>query len=192
MGRPAGNRKLKAARLAAGFGSQQALADALNAAAEDSGLRGIGVGARQVRRWESVDPPWPQMHHQRLLSRVLGLPVDQLGFSPPWDSSGVADSGTADLAPARTTAGRHRRRHAARVTHPPMVPAGVVAITVVLRRLYWTVDPLHLHPAVVQHVRLGEALLPELEDPGRGQPHARGATDHQEALAPHAQVHCRP
>ncbi len=168
MGRPAGNRKLKAARLAAGFGSQQALADALNSAAEDVGLRGIGVGARQVRRWESTDPPWPQMHHQRLLSHVLGLPADQLGFSPPWDSSGLADNGVADLAPVRPATGRYRRR-AAQVTHPSAVPAGIVAITTVLRRLYWTVDPLHLHPAVVQHVRLGEALLPELEDRGRGQ-----------------------
>ena len=43
----------------------------------------------------------------------------------------------------------------------------MVAITVALRQMYWTVDPLHLHPAVVQHVRLGEALLPELADSGR-------------------------
>jgi hypothetical protein len=169
MGRPAGNRKLKAARLAAGFGSQQALAEALNTTAEDSGLRGISVGARQVRRWESADPPWPQMHHQRLLSQVLGLPVDQLGFTPPWDSSSIPDNGAVGLTPARATTGRQRRRRAARVIHPSTVPAGIVAITVVLRRLYWTVDPLHLHPMVVQHVRLGEALLPELEDPGRGE-----------------------
>jgi tetratricopeptide (TPR) repeat protein len=169
MGRQAGNRKLKAARLAAGFGSQQALADALNAGAQVSGLRGIGVGARQVRRWESAEPPWPQMHHQRLLSQVLGLPVDQLGFTPPWDSSGVADSGTVGVTPVRAATGRQRRRGAAGVTHPSTVPAGIAAITVVLRRLYWTVDPLHLHPAVVQHVRLGKALLTELEDPGRGE-----------------------
>ena len=169
MGRPAGNRKLKAARLAAGFGSQQALADALNAAAEGSGLRGIGVGARQVRRWESADPPWPQMHHQKLLSQVLGLPVDQLGFTPPWESPGVTDGGAVGVTPpVQTAAGRQRRRGATGVTHPSTVPAGIAAITVVHRRLYWTVDPLYLHPTVVQHVRLGEALLAEVQGQGRG------------------------
>ena len=132
MERPAGNRKLKAARLAAGFGSQQALADALNAAAEESGLRGIGVGARQVRRWETADPPWPQMNHQRLLSQVLGLPVDQLGFAPPWDSyrcrrrrRSRPDSGAG--------CGRYGSGGAVapESAHPSTVPAGMVAITVV-------------------------------------------------------------
>jgi hypothetical protein len=73
MTRPAGNRKLKAARLAKGYGSQQALADALNAAARDLGLRGVSIGERQVRRWESEDPPWPHSHHQQLLTHVLQL-----------------------------------------------------------------------------------------------------------------------
>jgi hypothetical protein len=35
------------------------------------------------------------------------------------------------------------------------------------RRLYWTVDPLHLHPAVAEHVQLGASLLSEIDAPGR-------------------------
>src|SRR5882724_976919 len=65
--RPAGNRSLKAARLAKGYGSQRALADALNTAAIDLGLRGMSIGERQIRRWESENPPWPQAHHQQVL-----------------------------------------------------------------------------------------------------------------------------
>jgi hypothetical protein len=169
MARPSGNRKLKAARLASGFGSQQALADALNAAASTIGLRRVSVGARQVRRWESADPPWPHAHHQRLLTHVLGLPVEQLGFVPPWDH--VADpqgqSTSTAAPPSRSWSVRHARRGAAKALHPPLVAAGFATITGVHRRLYWTVDPLQLHPAVVEHVRLGGALLAEAEEPAR-------------------------
>ena len=70
MPRPAGNTRLKAARLAAGFGSQQALADAL------------GVGVRQVRRWESENPPRPQPEVGKALTRLLGQDLELLGFPP--------------------------------------------------------------------------------------------------------------
>jgi hypothetical protein len=164
MARPAGNRQLKAARVAAGFASQQALAEALNTAAEQSGLRGVGIGARQVRRWESAQPPWPHAHHQRLLSQVLGLAIEQLGFTPPWaGDEPPPHDGTGPQRPVR----RHRGSRAGRAAHPPTIAADLATITAVYRRLYWSVDPGQLHPAVVEHVRLGEALLGELGEPGR-------------------------
>lgn len=167
MPRPSGNHKLKSARLAAGFGSQQALADALNLAAEQTGLRGVSVGARQVRRWESGNPPWPHANHQRLLSQVLGLPADQLGFAPPWDPTGSSNEGGPSTSSTRKGASPARRHGAGRAAHPLSLPAGITAITAVHRRLYWTVDPAHLHPAVVEHVQLGASLLIELDDPAR-------------------------
>ena len=66
-----GNHRLRAARIAAGYPSQQALADAL------------GVGVRQVRRWESDAPPWPQGDVQQALTRLLGSSLTELGFTPP-------------------------------------------------------------------------------------------------------------
>lgn len=169
MARPSGNHRLKSARLAAGFGSQQALADALNVAAEDIGLRGVSVGARQVRRWESMNPPWPHANHQRVLSHVLGIPADQLGFAPPWETSGrtTSDANAYAAVLPRVAANRGRRRGAARAAHPPSTAAGIAAITAVHRRLYWTVDPVLLHPAVSEHVRLGGFLLSEIDNPPR-------------------------
>lgn len=154
MARPTGNRKLKAARLACGLGSQEALAEALNFAATELGLRGVSIGQRQVRRWESSHPPWPQSHHQRLLTHVLGLRTDELGFDPPW--------GRLDAPASRP---RMQPGHVTPATRglvqpvPDTVLADLAAVTGAHRRLYWTVNPVHLHPAVVEHVRLGEPLL---------------------------------
>ena len=160
MARSAGNHQLKAARVASGFPSQEDLAAALTDAAAELGLRGVSIGSRQVRRWESSSPPWPQPHHQRLLTHVLGLPMEALGFRPPWQQPSDGDPGAAtDDAPVRrrSPAGRGRRGQA-RVT-PATVAADLTGITVAHRHLYWTVDPADLHPVVVEHVRLGEPLL---------------------------------
>ena len=54
MTRPIGNVRLKAARQHAGYGSQQALADALTRAAPQLGLGHIEISTRQIRRWESA------------------------------------------------------------------------------------------------------------------------------------------
>lgn len=62
------NTRLKAARVAAGYHSQQTLADALS------------VGVRQVRRWESENPPWPHPELQERLTRTLGQTMESLGF----------------------------------------------------------------------------------------------------------------
>jgi hypothetical protein len=102
MNQYTGNSRLKAARQHAGYATQQALADALTRAAPKIGLGRMEVNVRQVRRWESESPPWPRADHQRVLVHVLQLPVDQLGFTPPWDSR---TRNTPDTAPRSDSTG---------------------------------------------------------------------------------------
>ena len=149
MARSAGNTRLKSARLAAGYTSQQALADAL------------GVGVRQVRRWESPHPPWPQPDVQQVLTRTLGQDLESLGFTPP-DGVTVHRGHRTGLAATPLAASR-----AAIPTQvvAPLQPATVAAdyamVTRSHRRLTWSVAPATLHPPVLAHATLGCALLPE-------------------------------
>jgi tetratricopeptide (TPR) repeat protein len=164
MNHPIGNVRLKAARQHAGFASQQALADALTRAAPQLGLGHMMISARQVRRWESAAPPWPRADHQKLLVHVLHMPVEQLGFTPPWE---VATSGP-DAAAAAT---HQPSRNASTVPlpmptsggmiQPPTVAGDYAAITAAYRRLYASVQPDHLHSAVAAHTRMGAHLLAE-------------------------------
>jgi tetratricopeptide (TPR) repeat protein len=164
MNNPIGNVRLKAARQHAGFASQQALADALTRAAPQLGLGQMMVSARQVRRWESVSPPWPRADHQKLLVHVLHLPVEQLGFTPPWD---VTSSGPAAAEAAAHDVSRNASTAALPVPtsggmiQPATVASDYVAITASYRRLYASVQPAHLHSAVVEHTRMGAHLLSE-------------------------------
>jgi hypothetical protein len=159
--RTRGNTALKAARQHAGFPSQQAFADALNAAAPRIGLGHMAVSVRQIRRWESESPPWPRAEHQRLLVHVLQLPVERLGFTPHWQderpgaTSGLPAShgGHAEVGPPL--------RQLSEPVQPPTIGADYTAITVAHRRMYSTVHPGQLHPAVAEHARLGFQLLTE-------------------------------
>ncbi|MHA6631702.1 hypothetical protein ACU61A_40230 [Pseudonocardia sichuanensis] len=150
---------LKAARLASGFGSQEGLAAALTAAADELGLRGVSIGPRQVRRWESADPPWPQPHHQQILTHVLGLRMDELGFVAPWSEGEPPPDRRRPAPPRRPTAAGSRQRP----THPSSVASDYVAVTVAHRRLYWSVDPAHLLASVQEQVGLGALLLRETD-----------------------------
>lgn len=144
-----GNVRLRAARVAAGYPSQRALAEAL------------GVDPRQVRRWESDAPPWPQGPLQRKLVQLLGQDMLALGFTPP-EGRDVPASGRH--TPASITAGG---RLSVVPSQPPttMQPASVAAdftaVTRAHRRMYWSVAPATLHPAALAHAALGCALLPE-------------------------------
>ncbi|MFI7239645.1 helix-turn-helix transcriptional regulator [Streptomyces cyaneofuscatus] len=139
------NTRLRSARVAAGYHSQQALADAL------------GVGVRQVRRWESSAPPWPHPDLQAALTRTLGQGMADLGFTPPPGQEGGAtrshELGAASLAsvPAQS----------ATTMQPATVAGDFTTVTAAHRRLYWSVAPATLHPAVIAHAALGCALLPE-------------------------------
>ncbi|MFK0280458.1 transcriptional regulator [Streptomyces sp. NPDC090499] len=172
MPRPTGNVRLKAARVAAGFNSQQHLADALTQHAREMGVRGLSIGVRQVRRWESDNPPWPQPDCQRVLVHLLGQSMEALGFTPPWGTDGpqhaeharrLLDTGGRTVLGVRTSLPRK-----VAVTHQPStVGADFMAVTRAHRRLYWSVAPAELHPTVVAHATLGCALLPETTDSAR-------------------------
>ncbi|GAA2600865.1 transcriptional regulator [Streptomyces lienomycini] len=170
MTRPTGNVRLKAARVAAGFNSQQDLADALSGHAKRMGIRGLSIGVRQVRRWESDNPPWPQPDCQRVLVQLLGQSLEALGFTPPWGSDGPS-YGPGQSAPVPGAAATRRstgvtgRRTA--VSHLATVGADFQAVTRSHRRLYWSVAPADLHPAVEAHATLGCALLRDAAEPSR-------------------------
>ena len=165
MTRPIGNVRLKAARQHAGYGSQQALADALTRAAPQLGLKHIQISTRQVRRWESATPPWPRADHQRLLVHVLQLPVEDLGFTPPWDVSVAGpDAAAAARHPLPARHGGHMSAPLSKargVIQPSNVATDYAAITAAYRRLYTHVEPTHLHPPVIEHTRMGTQLLAE-------------------------------
>ncbi|MFE9417051.1 helix-turn-helix transcriptional regulator [Streptomyces griseofuscus] len=160
-----GNTRLKSARIAAGYRSQQALADAL------------GVGVRQVRRWESATPPWPHADPEQALTRLLGQDMEALGFAPqagvPVDrarrtvlAAGAAGVGVAPI-PTQAVA-----------VQPATAAEDYEAVTRSHRRLYWSVAPATLHPAAAAHATLGCALLPE----AAGQTRARIASALAETL----------
>jgi hypothetical protein len=176
-----GNVRLKAARQHAGYASQQALADALTRAAPQLGLGHLEISDRQIRRWESASPPWPRADHQRLLVHVLQLPIEELGFTPPWD---VSTAGPSAAAAAQAPMPRNASRtplplaKSRGVIQPSTVAGDYAAITVSYRRLYTSVLPTHLHAAVLEHTRLGAHLLGETD----GVSHTILATALAEAL----------
>ncbi|MFC8859344.1 helix-turn-helix domain-containing protein [[Kitasatospora] papulosa] len=142
------NTRLRAARVAAGYRSQQALATALS------------VGVRQVRRWESENPPWPHPDLQERLTRALGQTMEGLGFRAP----AGRDSGPELRRPQRASAPGSLAAvpvQAAAAMQPATVATDYEAVTRAHRRLYWSVAPATLHPAVMAHAALGCALLPE-------------------------------
>ncbi|WP_406436571.1 helix-turn-helix transcriptional regulator [Streptomyces sp. NBC_01613] len=147
MARPAGNTRLKSARVAAGYLSQQALADALQ------------VGVRQVRRWESDTPPWPQPEVAQALTRLLGQDLQSLGFRDP---NGPATGRHGALAAQATAAGLPAVPRQAASMQPATAADDFTAVTRSHRRLYWSVAPTTLHPAALAHAALGCALLPEM------------------------------
>ncbi|MGM9384182.1 helix-turn-helix transcriptional regulator [Streptomyces antibioticus] len=145
MTTPAGNARLKAARIAAGYPSQQALADAL------------GVGVRQVRRWESDVPPWPQPEVAQALTRLLGQDLESLGFASPGRGP---DRGRRVVLPP-TAVGLSTVPRQTTTMQPATAADDYCAITGAHRRLYWSVAPSTLHPAALSHAALGCALLSE-------------------------------
>jgi transcriptional regulator with XRE-family HTH domain len=148
VARPAGNTRLKAARMAAGYHSQQALADAL------------GVGVRQVRRWESDTPPSPHPEVGQALTRLLGQDLVSLGF-PLSAGESTGHGRRTVLAATAAAVGLAAVPTRALAVQPASVAADYEAVTRSHRRLYWSVAPATLHPAAISHATLGCALLPE-------------------------------
>ncbi|MFE7352401.1 helix-turn-helix domain-containing protein [Streptomyces sp. NPDC057543] len=150
MSQPASNIRLRSARHAAGYRSQQELATAL------------GVGVRQVRRWESENPPWPHPDLQQALTELLGQDMESLGFTPPAGRD-RPDSVRRSLVGASVAAVGLAAvpMQSAVAMQPASVAADFEAVTRSHRRLYWSVAPATLHPAAVAHATLGCALLTE-------------------------------
>ncbi|MEU3402141.1 helix-turn-helix transcriptional regulator [Streptomyces filamentosus] len=141
-----GNVLLRAARIAAGYSTQEALADA------------VGVAVRQVRRWESANPPWPRGVVQRALTNLLGQSMEALGFTPP---DGIPSQGDGQGRELPRTQGVITVPAPGVTLQPATAGEDFADVTRRHRRLYWTVAPAVLHPAVVAHAALGCALLPE-------------------------------
>ncbi|MEU5614909.1 transcriptional regulator [Streptomyces sparsogenes] len=166
MPRPVGNTRLKAARQAAGYASQEAFAEAIRNTAPQLGIRSLQISVRQVRRWESANPPWPQPDVQRVLTHLLGQPVEELGFIPPWGRPNLTQGGAsrrpvvASGAPA-IGAAPGPLPIASNATQPATAGMDFAAITAAHRRLYWSVQPSQLHASVMEHARLGTALMGE-------------------------------
>ncbi|MFG2589039.1 multiprotein-bridging factor 1 family protein [Streptomyces sp. NPDC048438] len=142
------NTRLRAARVAAGYHSQQALASALS------------VGVRQVRRWESEAPPWPHPDLQERLTRLLSQTMEGLGFRAP----AGRDSGPELRRPQRASASGVLAAvplQSAAAMQPATVATDYQSVTRAHRRMYWSVAPATLHPTVLAHAALGCSLLPE-------------------------------
>ncbi|WP_327335815.1 helix-turn-helix domain-containing protein [Streptomyces sp. NBC_01324] len=151
MSHPASNVRLRSARHAAGYRSQQELATAL------------GVGVRQVRRWESENPPWPHPDLQQALTELLGQEMESLGFTRPAGRDSRPDPVRRSLVGATVVAAGLAAVpiQSAAAMQPASVAADFEAVTRSHRRLYWSVAPATLHPAAVAHAALGCALLTE-------------------------------
>ncbi|GAA2825519.1 transcriptional regulator [Kitasatospora sp. CM 4170] len=159
------NTALKAARLKAGYSSQKAFAAALAQAAAQLGMAGIAVSGRQVTRWESNDPPWPQEDSQKLIVHVLRRPIEELGFQPPWEEAPDPGQPTASTVPAKPRPPVLRaalpRPPGRSGVQPGTIGADYAIVTEAHRRLYLSVAPAVLHRAVSEHASLGTALLGE-------------------------------
>lgn len=81
-----GNDRLRAARLKAGWRSQEEAAAAISAA----GRRVLEephfeVAVRTYRKWESPAPGWPRADYQAAIEAALSIPITRLGFDVPQD-----------------------------------------------------------------------------------------------------------
>ncbi|WP_235618445.1 DUF5753 domain-containing protein [Embleya scabrispora] len=105
--RPLGaNAKLVSARRALGLHSQAGFADAFEEHARTMGMR-LAVSVRQVRRWESADPPYPTPDYERVLEDLFGRPLSALGFAA---LDGMPDGQSSHAWPGLITDGAERLR----------------------------------------------------------------------------------
>lgn len=148
---------LRSARQSLGYRSQSALAEALNKAARDIGLR-VSINARTVRRWESAEPPWPQAEHVQALEALFDRPIAQLGFTSSRRAGG--EQARARSGYSETWASRHGGTGGGVL--PPAVATDFASGTASFRRLYWSVPAARLQRLVSEHAALGWDLLPRI------------------------------
>ncbi|MFB7176864.1 XRE family transcriptional regulator [Streptomyces sp. NPDC056257] len=176
-----GNPAFRTARLERGWHSQADVADAYAAHAAALGEPG-SIDVRQVRRWESAKPGWPNTSARRVLSAMFGMPLEQLGFRPHHAGTKPAQTtedpvrrrsflqGVLGAAPLLTDAGRERLnaslRHARRYTDRALVGHLATALDEVARTDGAT-GPRQALPAATELLAVIEQLAREASEPVR-------------------------
>ncbi len=87
-----GNYALRGLRLRR-FWTQADFASAFEARSRQIG-RPLSLSVRQVRRWESDNPPLPLPAYQAVLEALFGVPIERMGFQPQWAREEAGQSGT--------------------------------------------------------------------------------------------------
>jgi tetratricopeptide (TPR) repeat protein len=171
---PSGNLAFKAARGRRGW-TQEEFAESFQAAARKLGLN-LALSARQVRRWESDDPPWPQPPYRRVLEELFSVPITALGFTPP--PRGLAPQDSVTPTPV---SGIITRSAFLSEVHSPDVddllwaadatqtePSTIAALWASIEN-YWRLDDQFggkvLRPAIIGQLRYIEVLLQAGPDP---------------------------
>ncbi|MFE9933561.1 XRE family transcriptional regulator [Streptomyces sp. NPDC005533] len=185
-----GNPAFRSARLERGWHSQADVADAYATHAAALGEPGT-IDVRQVRRWESAKPGWPNTGARRVLTAMFGMPLEQLGFRPHHTGTKPAQMTTEDpvrrrsflqgvlgAAPLLTDAGRDRLaaalRHARRYTDHALVGHLATALDEAARTDGAT-GPRQALPAATELLVVIEQLAREAPEPVRHELHRLGA-----------------
>ncbi|KWX01624.1 helix-turn-helix transcriptional regulator [Carbonactinospora thermoautotrophica] len=79
---PVANRTLRSLRERRNL-TQQEFAEAIRKKAADMGLN-LGCDEKRVSRWERGEVTWPSAAYRRVLMALLEMPVEEMGFIPPW------------------------------------------------------------------------------------------------------------
>jgi transcriptional regulator with XRE-family HTH domain len=65
----------------------------------------VAIGERQVARWERGEVRWPRAAYRRVLSALLGVEVDVLGFEPPQEVAEAMSQAPPSALPMRRLVG---------------------------------------------------------------------------------------
>lgn len=115
-----GNVALRQLRLRR-FWTQADFAAAFEARSRQIG-RPLSLSVRQVRRWESDNPPLPLPAYQAVLEALFGVPIERMGFQPQWarEQDGPPNSGSGEPSAGFRGAGVTRSPHDDHERHDPV------------------------------------------------------------------------
>ena len=115
-----GNNALRQLRLRR-FWTQTDFAAAFEARSRQIG-RPLSLSVRQVRRWESDNPPLPLPAYQAVLEALFGVPIERMGFQPQWarQEADPPDSGSGESAHTDRGAGVTRSPRDDHERHDPV------------------------------------------------------------------------
>lgn len=115
-----GNNALRQLRLRR-FWTQADFAAAFEARSRQIG-RPLSLSVRQVRRWESDNPPLPLPAYQAVLEALFGVPIERMGFQPQWarEEADPPDSGSGGSAHLGRGAGVTRSLRDDHERHDPV------------------------------------------------------------------------